>query len=83
MYYTVNGRQPDASSGLLYDPENPPAMDFGIDSKIEINAIVYDPNYGLSSSVATFTVNLRSSAEPPVASAESGSTVRPLSLIHI
>lgn len=77
VYYTVNGRQPDASSGLLYDPENPPAMDFGIDSKIEINAIVYDPNYGLSSSVATFTVNLRSSAEPPVASAESGSTVRP------
>ena len=34
VYYTVNGRQPDASSGLLYDPENPPAMDFGIDSKI-------------------------------------------------
>ena len=77
VYYTVNGHVPDPDTATLYDPENPPTMDFGMDNKLEINAIVYDPNYGISSSVATFTVQMRSSAEQPVANVESGSTVRP------
>ena len=79
VYYTVNGRVPDPKNGIgtLYDPSNPPTMNFGLADEIEIMAVVYDPNYGVQSSTASFTVRKLSAAAKPAASIASGSTVRP------
>lgn len=78
VYYTINGNDPvPGSEGMLYDSENPPTLQFNISYDLVIKAVVYDPTYGVSSSVASYTVQRRRTAEKPVASIPSGTEVRP------
>ena len=78
VYYTINGNDPvPGAEGMLYDSENPPTLQFNISYDLVIKAVVYDPTYGVSSSVASYTVQRRRNAEKPVASIPSGTQVRP------
>lgn len=78
VYYTVNGKDPvPGQEGSLYDPNNPPKLQFNISTSVTIKAIVYDPNYGTKSSVVSYTVERRSNASKPVADVETGTLVRP------
>ena len=78
LYYTTNGSDPVAGSdSRRYDPENPPTLQFNLSSELVIKAIVYDPSYGVQSSVASFTVQRLGDAGKLTASVSSGSQVRP------
>lgn len=78
VYYTINGKDPvPGQEGTLYDPNNPPKLQFNISTSLTIKAIVYDPNYGTRSSVVSYTVERRSNAAKPVADVETGTLVRP------
>lgn len=78
VYYTVNGTDPDPASAakLVYDPDQPPALDFSTVSEITIKAIVYDESYLVASEVSTYTVRQRATIGTPVPSIESGEIVR-------
>lgn len=78
LYYTVNGNDPvPGVEGMLYDSANPPTLQFNISYDLVIKAVVYDPAYGVTSSVASYTVQRRRSAEKPTASIPTGTEVRP------
>ena len=78
VYYTVNGTDPDPASAakLVYDPNQPPALDFSTVSEITIKAIVYDESYLVASEVSTYTVRQRATIGTPTPSIESGEIVR-------
>lgn len=78
VYYTTNGSDPVAGGdSRRYDPENPPTLQFNLSSELVIKAIVYDPNYGRQSGVASFTVQRLGNVGKPTASVTSGTQVRP------
>ena len=77
VYYTINGKDPvPGQEGTLYDPNNPPKLQFNISTSLTIKAIVYDPNYGTRSSVVSYTVERRSNAAKPASNASSSSQGR-------
>ena len=78
VYYTTNDKTPiPGQEGTQYDPNSPPTLQFNyLANQMTIKAIVYDPNYGTQSSVATYTVERRGSISKPVASVETGTMIR-------
>lgn len=85
VYYTTDGTDPVAETPeQLYDPADPPTLDFGYSlSRVEIRAIVYNSNYGVSSSVASFVVERLSTSSKPTATVANGSLVRPGEVVYL